>query len=525
LSTLFKASLPCLVALGCSCAGSADPGAFRSYLESEPTSLDPAFAVDVSSGVLCSLIYERLVRPGDDLSIEPSLAGGWEVSPDGTVYTFHLREAYFSDGKRITAGDVKHSLERLLRPDVGSPRGWVMAPVVGAEGFRSGRRDSLRGIRAVDERTVEISLKEPFPAFLSMLAMPSASVVPEGRARAAAPDDRRDPICSGPWVLLEWTRGERVTLARNPRHWGPPALDRLVFRIIPERMTQIAEFEVGNLDHLQIPKSDLARWTSDPAWRDRIERQVDLAVVYIGLNNRKPPLDDARVRRALNHAVDAEAIVTRLMNGTAVRARGAVPPGLPGHDPDRPAYRYDVSLARELLARAGYPDGFRMEIWYREGGGADQVLEAIQAYLKDAGVAAVLRAREWGTLKEAINRGVPDAYYLDWYADYPDAENFLYPLFHSDNWGGGGNRARYSDSAVDSLLEEASRVVSSDERYELYLRIDERVYKDAPWIFLWHPVTSEVRQPWVRGDVLHPLFYGQRFTEVTKTGRSGRDAG
>jgi peptide/nickel transport system substrate-binding protein/oligopeptide transport system substrate-binding protein len=243
------------------------------------------------------------------------------------------------------------------------------------------------------------------------------------------------------------------------------------------------------------------------------------------LNNQKPPLDDARVRLALNHAVDTEALVTQLMSGVAVRARGAIPPGLPGHDPSRPAYDYDLGVARSLLNEAGYPDGFPMEIWYREGGGAEQVLEAVQAYLMEAGIKASLRAREWGTLKEAINRGVPDAYYLDWYADYPDAENFLYPLFHSRNWGGGGNRARYSSAVCDSLLDEAARKTGVEERYALYMKVDGLVHGDAPWIYLWHPVRREVRQPWVRGQVLHPLFYGQRFLAVTKTGQAGRDPG
>jgi oligopeptide transport system substrate-binding protein len=290
-------------------------------------------------------------------------------------------------------------------------------------------------------------------------------------------------------------------------------------------MTQVAEFEVGNLDNVQIPMSELDRWTADPRWAGLVEREVQLAVVYIGLNNQKPPFDDPRVRRALNYAVDTRALAERLMRGMAVRARGAIPPGLPGYDPNREAWSYDVSLARDLLKEAGHPDGFPMEIWYREGGGAEQVLEAIQAYLKDAGVEASLVAREWGTLKEAINQGVPDAYYLDWYADYPDAENFLFPLFHSDNWGGGGNRARYSNPVVDSLIVEARRKVDPEERNALYARIDGMVYNDAPWIYLWHPVRLELRQPWVRGTVLHPLFYGQRYMTVTKTRRAGRDAG
>lgn len=508
----------------CSCAGSPDPTALRSYLESEPSTLDPAFAVDYPSGRICALLYDGLMRPGEGLGIEGSLAKSWRLSGDGTLYTFTLKEALFSDGRKITAGDVKYSLERLLAPEIGSPRGWIVSSVVGAEELEAGLSPRLEGVEAPDDTTVLIHLKKPFPPFLSMLAMPSAAVVPAYWAARAGKDDWRAPVCSGPWILDGWREGEGIVLARNPHYRNAPALERVVLRVLPERMTQVAEFEVGNIDHLSVPKAEIKRWAMDPDWGPRLERHVELAVTYVGLNCQKEPFNDPVVRRALNHAVDTEAIVGDLMEGVAVPSVGAVPPGLPGWDKSREHYSYDVELAKELLARAGHPNGFEMEIWYRDGGGAEQVLEAVQAYLKKAGIRALLQAREWGTLKEAVNRGVPDAYYLDWYADYPDAENFLFPLFHSSNWGGGGNRARFSDPGVDSLLELAGSESNPELRYELYRRIDGIVYGEAPWIYLWHPVRVELRQPWLEGPVVHPLFYGERYITLTKK-RGGRYTG
>lgn len=520
---LCKASLVCLAALLCSCAGSHDPTTFKSYLESEPAGLDPAFAVDVPSGRLCALIYDGLLSPGDGAEVKGCLAERWDVSSDGTVYTFHLTDARFSDGRRVTPSDVKYSLERLLRPDVGSPRGWIVSPVVGAEELRSGDREELEGVQVLDERSLSIRLKRPFPPFLSMLAMPAAGVVPADWAAAVGDDGWRSPVCSGPWTVESWNEGDAILLSRNRQYRNPPELEGIEFRILPERMTQVAEFEVGNLDHLSVPKAEIKRWTMDPEWAPRLERLVELAVAYIGLNNTKPPLNEVRVRRALNHALDLHAIVGGLMKGVAVASSGAVPPGLRGHDPSRTRYAYDPERAEELLAEAGYPGGFSMEIWYRDGGGAEQVLEAVQAYLKEIGVDVALQAREWGTLKEAVNKGIPDAYYLDWYADYPDAENFLFPLFHSDNWGGGGNRARFSDPVVDSLLVQAGQERDPDARYDLYRRIDGLVYSQAPWIYLWHPVKVELRQSWLKGPILHPLFYGRRYLDVTKV-RAGAGA-
>jgi ABC-type transport system substrate-binding protein len=524
LSTSLRVSLLCLAVAACSCAGHYDRSVFRSYIESEPSNLDPAFAVDVSSGRLCALLFDGLVRPGPGSEVEGGLAERWEISPDGLVYTFHLGNSRFSDGRPVTGSDVKRSLERLLRPDIGSPRGWILSAVAGAESFSSGGSRELAGIEAVDDSTLVIRLSRPFAPFLSMLAMPSAGVAPASSAAATA-DVWRSPVCSGPWKVQRWDEGERILLARNDRYARPPALERLEFRLIPERMTQVAEFEVGNLDQLSVPKAELKRWTTDPRWAPYIESQVELAVTYIGLNNSKTPFDDPRVRRALNYGLDLHSIVEGLMKGAAVPSAGAVPPGLRGNDPARRGRPYDPDRAERLLAEAGLGGGLSMEIWYRDGGGAEQVLEAVQAQLKRVGVDVTLVAREWGTLKEAVNHGVPDSYFLDWYADYPDAENFLFPLFYSGNWGGGGNRARYSNAGVDSMLVAAAAEADPGARYDLYRRIDEKVYEDAPWIYLWHPVKVEVHQPWVEGRILRPLFYGQRYTDVVKARRGGRGAG
>ncbi len=519
-----KVSLLCAAVLLCSCAGSREPSAFRTYLESEPAGFDPAFAVDVPSGRLCALLYDGLLCPGREGGVEGGLAERWDISPDGMLYTFYLRDARFSDGSQVTAGDVEYSLERLLSPEVASPRGWMLSAVVGAEEFKSGASDDLEGVSASGAKIVKIRLARPFPPFPSMLAMPSAGVVSSEWAASRGSGGWRSPVCSGPWVLSEWKEAQRIVLKRNDHYRTPPELERVIFRIIPERMTQVAEFEVGNLDHLQVPKAELRRWSADPHWGALMESSVELAVTYIGLNNQKPPLDRVGVRRALNCAVDKHAIVARLMKGAAVQAAGAIPPGLRGHDPSRAGYQYDRDLAAELLEEEGLAGGFDMEIWYRDGGGAEQVLEALQAYLKEVGVRVTLQAREWGTLKEAINRGVPDAYYLDWYADYPDAENFLYPLFFSGNWGGGGNRARFADPGVDSMLVEARAETDPESRYDLYRRIDEMVAGRAPWIYLWHPVRVELRQPWVEGPLMHPLFYGQRYLLLYKTRSNGRES-
>ena len=272
-----------------------------------------------------------------------------------------------------------------------------------------------------------------------------------------------------------------------------------------------AEFETGNLDLLEVPAQELHLWRSAGA---RLFSREELRIVYIGFNNDKPPFDDPRVRRALCMAVDIEAIIAHVLFGAAARADAIVPAALRGGPPLGAAQRYDPLAAAALLAEAGYPGGFEMEIWQRENPEAGRVLESVQGCLASIGVRARIVTREWSAFKQAVDRGTPDAFYLDWFADYPDAENFLVPLFHSSNRGGGGNRARYADERVDSLLDAAALLADPGARWALFAEAERIIMDDAPWIRLWFPVRYEVVSERLAGYRMPVIFNGQRFTEV-----------
>jgi ABC-type transport system substrate-binding protein len=495
-----------------SCGGGKGPDALRLALETEPTNLDPAFAVDYSSGWVSSLIHSNLVRFEPDGSLVPDAASGWSISGDGLEYVFRVGGSRFSDGSAVTAVDVERSLMRLIDPSTASPRWWVLEPVVGAPAWHAGR-GGPPGIEVRDDSTLVIRLSSPAAHFLSLLAMPAAGIVSPRAADSLGRDYGRMPVGSGPWRLASWTSGDDLILERNPfaksAGQGPP---RIEIRLIPETMTRIAEFEVGNLDILEIPPAELELWRAAGV---RLLRSPELRIVYIGLNNGKPPFDDPRVRRALNMAVDVDMIIGQLLFGAAQRATGIVPEGLRQSPLPEPLYRYDPEGARRLLAEAGYPDGFSMEIWQRENPESGRVLESVQAFLARAGVEVRIVTREWSAFKQAVDRGTPDAFYLDWYADYPDAGNFLVPLFHSGNRGGGGNRSGFADSAVDSILDLASVEGDPAQRWKLYEEAEERVMEAAPWIFLWFPVRYEVVSHRLEGYEIPVIFNGQRFTGVT----------
>jgi ABC-type transport system substrate-binding protein len=463
--------------------------------------------VDVVGGSAVSLLHVGLVMLDRDGALAPGLAESWSLSDDGRTLRFRTREgALASDGSPLGAAEAAASFRRLLDPAEASPRSWVLEGIRGAAAFRNGEAGDVAGLRVESARDLAIELERPSASFLSLLAMPAACVLPAG-----APVD--GSVTSGPWVLSEWVRDGRLVFRRNPHWFGdPPGFRELHVRILPEEFTRAAEFEVGNLDVLEVPVSESRRFRA--GMPERVVRQVAPVTEYIGLNNDDPVLSDARVRRALNHAVNVDRILESVVGGLGMRSVGAVPPGLPGGGAGT-LYGWDPARARALLEEAGVPADWTLTLWQRPAPLASQVLEAVQADLAAAGIRAEIRVRDWSALKASIDQGETPAFFINWYADYPDPENFLVPLFHSRNAGGGGNRARFRDAAVDSLLDRLELPAPADERATLAAQIDRRVSVQAPWIYLWHPVKEIAVSERIRDYRPHPISTCERWLGVT----------
>jgi ABC-type transport system substrate-binding protein len=502
------------------CRGGFGSGrAMLSYYESyDPRSLDPALSTDVPTGEMVTLAYDGLTQFDADGRLQPALADRWAAAGDGSGrrYIFHLRAGVkFHDGTPLTAAAVRGSFLRVLDPATKGGRPWPLYPIAGAEAYAAGHSRDVQGIKLLGDTAVAFTLAEPLAIFPKFLAMPVASVVP-----ASPPTGLGEhPVGTGAWRLVAWQHDDYLRFARNPGYWGgSPVADTLMVRIIPEPLTRAAEFEAGRLSVLEVPFGETARWRQER--RGELVEKPALRVVYVALNNRRGPLRDVRVRQAINQAVNVPEILATVYGGRGIPARGAIPPALSGSDTTRSRYVYDPAAARALLAQAGYANGIDVQLW-RTAANVElsRVAQAIQAQLAAVGVRVELVERDASSQREAARKGETDMVILDWWADYPDADNFLYPLFFSGSFGPGGNYAFYSDIVTDSMILRARRTTDDAARTTLYRRIDERVYRAAPWLYLWFPTDLWARHPQLSGWDVPVIFNGQRWTRAQVTPR------
>ncbi|OGW29951.1 MAG: hypothetical protein A2X56_07850 [Nitrospirae bacterium GWC2_57_13] len=500
-----------LVPAGCTRKGeNRQPGHLHLRLTSNPTTLDPALITDVIGGGISAKLFNGLVRFDEKLNLVPDLARSWTISDDNRTYRFRLRKGItFSNGRAVTAHDFRYSFERVLTRTTKAPLTWVLDRIAGASDFLNGTAPQVQGIRVIDDHTLSLTIDKPFGPFLSLLAMTTAYVVPREEVERFGPDFGNHPVGTGPFVLSEWKHGQQLTLkARNDYFEGSPRLKGFVYRIIPEELTAVLEFETGGLDVLLIPAAEFRRYTTAPAWKDLVAGLPGLNSYYIGLNCTRPPFSDLRVRRAMNHAIDRRRILETVYEKRGILATGPVPPGLWkygfGPDPGK-GYTYDPELARRLIREAGV-QGTTIKLYISAEPELLDVMEVIQGYLGDAGLRAEIHQRDWSAFKQAVNLGEPDAFWLSWWADYPDPENFLYPLFHLASVGPAGNRTRCVDEELNRLIEKSQSTVDERQRYRLYSRAEDRIIENAPWVFMWHKADFFVRHPWVQDFRIYLIY-------------------
>ena len=474
------------------------------------TSLDPAFCRNKNTILMDNQIYNGLVQIDDSLKTIPCIAKSWDISPDGRVYTFHLRnDVYFQDdahfkngkGRKAIASDFTYSFGRLIDPDVASSGSWIFSDKV----------EGKQAFIALNDTTFRIILKHPFAPFLSMLTAQYCSVVPHEVVNFYGKDFRSHPVGTGPFKFKYWKEGEVIVLLKNEKYWEHdnkgeqlPYLDAVRAYFIGDKQTSFMEFIKKNLDFLNdidgSYRDDILTKSGHitKKYRDKFILNTGpyLNTLYLGIlvdTNlaivKNSPLKKQKLRQAINYAIDKQKMVKYLRNGLATPGEaGFVPAGMPGYDKDKvKGYYYDPEKARRLLAEAGYPEGKNLPpIVLHTTIGYRNLIEFVQGELEKIGIQTSVEITQGGSLRELIAKNGVNFFYGTWIADYPDAENYLSLFYSKNKVPFGPNYTGFKNKQFDALFESTYRVTNDEKRYDLYRQMDNLVMQRSPVVVLYY---------------------------------------
>lgn len=513
------------VALFASCYSDQKGGQniFHYNEQSGIASIDPSFAKNQSIMWAVHQVYNTLVEVDSGLNIVPSLATHWQISADKTTYTFFLRnDVYFHDdpcfpggkGRKMTAGDVVYSLERILDRSTASPGAWVF----------NGRVDSLSAFRALDDTTFQLKLIRPFNPILGILSMQYSSVVPREAVEKYGSDFRRHAVGTGPFQFVAWEEGQALILKKNPKYFERdangvrlPYLDGVKVSFYDSKATEFLLFRQGKLEFINDIDASFKdevltkRGTLRKEWAGKVQLHTHpyLNIEYLGImvdeNNplvKASPTRLRKVRQAINYGFDREKLVLYLRNSLGIPAQsGFVPAGLPSFDSaEVKGYTYNPQLARKLLAEAGVGGRNTPEIRLLTIPIYADIASYIARQLEEIGLRVQVEAVQKSLLLEMTSSSRALFFRGSWIADYPDAENYL-SVFYSKN-PAPPNYTRYNNPQFDALLDRALAEPNDSLRYRLYRQADQLVMQDAPVVPLWYDMVIHLVQPWVHD--FHP---------------------
>lgn len=479
---------------------------------SDLVTVDPAHSGDAPTNTVINLIFGGLVRFNERLEVVPDGASDWKVSDDGMVYTFTIRENLkFGDGSPVTADDFVFSFNRAMSPDVGAFAASAhFGHIVGADEVMSGQAVEASGIKALDERTLEITLDSPIAYFLSLLTFPDMAVVP--RTLLATNSDWRDvAFGSGPYRIKEWKRGESVLLEANEHYWqGVPGVQYILMPFNPNSEAAYESYERGELDIMgsqqnPVPSTMIARAQQSPDFRS----SASLATRYVGFNQRIAPFDNLDVRRAFALAIDKTQLAEQVLDGQVVPADRILPKGLQGSQlPIRPL-TFNAAAARAALAKAGYEDPSTfppVTLTYGLEGDNQRVAEALQQMWQEhLNITVTLEGLELTAFSKRLDTTYTDPeqglqfYYSIWGADYPDPHNFLSLLLRTDQ---PNNNGHYSNEQFDRLTLEADKLgrrSDIERRLQLYNQAEQIAIDEVAWLPVFYPKFSVMVHPRVQG--------------------------
>ncbi|MBR2570906.1 MAG: ABC transporter substrate-binding protein [Clostridia bacterium] len=460
-------------------AETASDNILRVMVEEDPETLDVQLTTD--SYTIPLNCFDRLVEcetVDGEAQLVPGLAESWDVSEDGKVYTFHLREGItFHNGDPLTADDVVYTVNRMMTPATNAKNTDVFEPVVGAMEVLNGEAETVSGVVALDDLTVEITLKDAYAPFLANLATPGGSIFNRESTEPVGEQFGVDPsVCfgTGAFQVTGWELGSKVTMVANPNYYkGAPAVDGIDILIVPDGDTQRMLFETNQADVFDFDMSEgQLDWFMSNGYEDQIVAGSRAGTYYFMFNTAIEPLNNPAVRQALQMSVDRQAILDSIYSGQGHVLNSFLPNGVVGHTDDVEEIPYDPEGAKALLAEAGYENGFDMEISVMSDATTSlTITQILQGYWSQIGVNVTIKQFDESTYYAVRKDGELPSYYNSWSADFNDPDNFLYTFFSYKNTV--GRSVNYDNDEIMTLLENARVMVDVDERLAAYQKIDD----------------------------------------------------
>ena len=464
-------------------------------IESDPRSLDPAISIDVHSASVTGNIYETLLALDANKNIIPKLAEYKQI--DDITYEFYVKKGVkFHNGEELKAADVVFTFQRGIE----TPQLQYIFDQIDAS-----------TIVEKDEYPVWLQLRQPSASFLSNLTSTSAVVVNKKAVTEYGEDYPNHPIGTGPMKFVSWEKNVECIVERFEDYYGPkPEMKKIIFRPIVELTSRTIELESGAVDMaLGIPATDLKR-VEDHADL-RIESTVGYSMRYVGFNCSVAPFDNELVRQALSHAVDAEGIAQALRGEAEKVTAAPYSHAMMYYDESVGHISYDPALAKQLLAEAGYPDGFKTTIVADERKERTDIATIVQQQLAEIGVTAEIKVMEWGTFLDATYAGNTEIYVMGWSAATPDPDYVVYNVFHSSMQGEGGNMSFVNDPRVDDLIERGRTSSDFNERAKIYAELQALLKDLCPWIYLYAEnlytgVSEKIDHVELQPSGVHPYY-------------------
>jgi len=482
-------------------------GTYRRPLESMPRTLDPALARDIYSITVIQQLFDGLIQFDQNLNIVPAISKSWKISHDGLTYTFFLKGGVkFHNGREIEAKDFVYSFTRIADPQHRSPGAHLLEKVLGVNEFQDGKINYVKGFRSLDKYTFEIRLSNPFYPFISALGTFHFKVVPKEEVEKPESVFAKRPIGSGPFRFVSMKEKEEIILESNHDYFeGRPYLDNIVFKIFhgAPRETMLKEFKEGRLEESFLPPEEIEKVVREKHYL--FFRKPMLSLRFYGLNSLSKPLQNKKLRKAINFAIDKKFIVSQIHMDQFHLAKGILPSGMPGYDPMRNPYPFDEAQAARLLSEAGYQKGQNLptlEIW-SNARVAQKELNEVQSQLGKVGIPTTVHFEtNWPNFESMLRANKAPLFILAWYADFPDPDSLLYSLFHSKSKN---NFVAYHRPEIDHLLDKTRAERDYLKRMEMYRKIEEMILEDAPIVPMINHLFQLVVQPYVRGLEVNAL--------------------